>query len=73
MGNCRGIFLTNIVSKVWERRIILNEMHKRLKVDIHQNGGQNRRGTMDNLMAILTMQDQAKKEKRKLAMIFKDT
>jgi len=60
INNRRGIFITNIISKVWEK-LLLEEMLRSMEMDIHQNGGQKGRGTIDNLMAILTAQQSAKR------------
>ncbi|XP_066916108.1 uncharacterized protein [Clytia hemisphaerica] len=59
MDNRRGLFVTNVISKVWEK-LILGEMHEGIDMDIHQNGGQKGRGTLDNLMAIQTIIRSAK-------------
>ena len=71
MNNRRGVFVTNIISKLWEK-IILQKLQESLEIDIHQNGGQKGKGTLDNLMAILTVQQRAKKANQEVFMIFAD-
>uniref|UniRef100_A0A7M5VCA9 Reverse transcriptase domain-containing protein n=1 Tax=Clytia hemisphaerica TaxID=252671 RepID=A0A7M5VCA9_9CNID len=69
MNNRRGIFITNVVSKVWEK-VLLERMNQTMKIDINQNGGQKGRGTLDNLMAILSIQQMAKH--RETYIVFAD-
>eukprot|EP00111_Clytia_hemisphaerica_P023788 TCONS_00070099-protein len=69
MNNRRGIFITNVVSKVWEK-VLLEKMNETMKIDINQNGGQKGRGTLDNLMAILSIQQMAKH--RETYIVFAD-
>ena len=60
MNNRRGIFITNCISKVWEK-VLLNSMQHTMEIDVHQNGGQKGRNTIDNLLAIHTAQQTAKR------------
>ena len=71
MDNRRGLFVTNVISKVWEK-LILGEMHEEINMDIHQNGGQKGRGTLDNLMAIQTIIQSAKYLNQDVYIIFAD-
>lgn len=71
MNNRRGIFLTNIVSKVWER-IIMEEIRKDLKMSVFQNGAQKGKGTIDNMMTIMAVQNNNKRLKQNTYMVYAD-
>ncbi|XP_066912807.1 uncharacterized protein [Clytia hemisphaerica] len=71
MDNRRGLFVTNVISKFWEKQI-LGEMHDDIDMDIHQNGGQKGRGTLDNLMASQTIIQSAKYLNQDVYIIFAD-
>ena len=71
MNNRRGIFLTNIVSKVWER-VIMNKIRKSVTLTVEQNGAQKGRSTTDNLLTILAVVNERKRLKQNTCMCFAD-
>ena len=56
MENRRGLFLTNVISKVYER-VMIKKIEKDISLDIHQNGGQKGKGAIDNWMALMAIRD----------------
>ena len=54
MKNKRGLFITNLISKVYER-IIKDRNKERSKVSPMQTGGIKERSTIDNVMTILAI------------------
>ena len=56
MDNRRGLFLTNIVSKLYER--VIDEMtRERVTINEHQCGGQKGRSTADNIIMMKAVID----------------
>ena len=73
MTNQRGIFLTSIVSKTFER-ILLNRNLLTIdeKMTIYQNGGRKERGTVDNLFTVRAVIDEAKYYGKDLYLFYGD-
>ena len=63
MKNRRGIFLTSIVGKVFEK-VLLQKVTKDIKIDKHQNGGLKGRSTKDNWIALMAVIDMNRHLKR---------
>lgn len=71
MKNRRGIFLTNIVSKLYEK-VIMNKTKEHIKISKYQNGGQEGRSIKDNWIAIMAVMDMNRRLKRDTHMLFAD-
>ena len=71
MKNRRGIFLTSIVGKVFEK-VMMEEQRNRVRMSMYQNGGGKNRSAKDNWMAIMAIMDRNKKLGRDTYMIFAD-
>ena len=71
MKNRRGIFLTSIVGKIFEK-VMMEEQRNRVRMSMYQNGGGKNRSAKDNWMAIMAIMDRNKKLGRDTYMIFAD-
>ena len=69
MQNKRGLFLTNIVSKVFEK---IQDQESEIEYDPFQNGGQRGRGTVDNWMIVHAVIDEGKRLKKPVYFFFGD-
>jgi len=69
MKNRRGIFLTNIVSKLYEK-VIMNKTKEHIKISKYQ--GQEGRSIKDNWIAIMAVMDMNRRLKRDTHMLFAD-
>ena len=58
LSNKRGLFLTNVVSKVYEK--ILDKSSS-VQFDKNQNGGQKMRGVADNWMMLTAVMDEGRR------------
>ena len=56
MNNRRGIFLMNIISKLFEKTL-MNKIGKEVKVDEHQSGGKKGGMTSDNWIILRAITD----------------
>jgi len=56
MKNRRGIFLTSIMGKIFEK-VLIKEVEEELEMDKHQNGGMKGRSTKDNWLALMNIID----------------
>ena len=71
MKNRRGIFLTSVVGKIFEKAM-LQEVESQIKLDKHQNGGRKQRSTKDNWLALMSVIDKNKEVKRDTVLVFVD-
>ena len=69
LPNKRGLFLTNVVSKVFERVI---DKSNEVRLDKHQNGGTQNRGTIDNWIIMQAQIDEGKRLKKPVYLFFAD-
>ena len=69
LTNKRGLFLTNIISKFFEKTI---DQSCAVKFDRHQNGGQKRRGPADNWIILHAQIDESKRLRKPLYLFFAD-
>ena len=69
LSNKRGLFLTNIVSKAYEK---IMDKNSSVKFEKSQNGGQKRRGTVDNWMMMMAVVDEGKRLKKPVYLFFAD-
>ena len=69
LSNKRGLFLTNIVSKVFEK-IISKE--NPVLYDSNQNGGTKKRGTVDTWMLLRAVIDEGRRLKKPVYLFFAD-
>ena len=69
--NRRGIFLTSIIGKVFEKTIMEEQMN-RVKTSMFQNGGRKNRSTKDNWLALMAIMDKNKRLGKNTYMIFAD-
>ena len=71
MTNRRGIFLTNIISKLFEK-VINNKTKNEIKMSEYQSGGQTRRSTVDNWIVLGAVIDNNKRIGKETYIIFVD-
>ena len=71
MKNRRGIFLTNVLSKVFEK-ILLEKIGPGMKINKFQNGGQKKRSTKDNWMALMAVIDKNRSLKKNTYLLCAD-
>ena len=71
MDNKRGLFLTNILSKLYEKVIDLLTTEK-VKINEHQCGGQKGCGTIDNMIMMRAVIDNNRRLNRKTYCYFAD-
>ena len=69
LNNKRGSFLTNIISKVFEK---IQDRETEVQYDRHQNGGTKGRGTVDNWMILMSMIDEGKRMQKPVYLFFGD-
>ena len=69
MKSRRGIFLTNLVSKVFETIILKNDESAMYP---WQNGGRKKRSTIDNVLIIMGVIDNNRRLKKNTYLIFAD-
>ena len=73
MSNKRGLFLTNNISKVYERIVKERNMVSFTKgISEWSNGGLKRRAAVDNIMIINSIIEQNKYLKRNTFLVFTD-
>ncbi|MCH2406114.1 MAG: hypothetical protein MK200_07980 [Nitrosopumilus sp.] len=70
MDNKRGIFLTNIVSKFFEK--VLEELTGEIKYDKFQHGGCKGRGVIDNWLIMMAVRDSDVRLKKNTYLFFGD-
>ena len=71
MTNRRGIFLTSVVGKVFEKTV-LRTIEKDIKLGRFQNGGRKGRSTKDNFLTIMAVIDRDKEMGLETTMLFAD-
>ena len=71
MENRRGLFLTNILSKLFER-VLENVTREEIQMSQYQSGGQRKRGTCDNQIMMNAVIDQNRRLKKKTYLYFAD-
>ena len=71
MENRRGLFLTNILSKLFER-VLENVTREEIQMSQYQSGGQRKRGTCDNQIMMNAVIDQNRRLKKKSYLYFAD-
>ena len=71
MKNKRGLFITNVISKVYER-IIKERNSERAKLSASQTGGVTGRSTIDNTMVMLAIVERNKYLKKPTFITFAD-
>ena len=71
MTNRRGIFLTNLVSKIFEN-LIMQKTSNTVKIPPCQNGGQKGRSAIDNIIVIMAIMDNNRRLKQKTYIIYAD-
>ena len=69
LDNKRGLFLTNVISKVFESAV---DGIGTVCFDRHQNGGQKRRGGVDNWMLVRALIDEGRRLKQPVYFFFAD-
>lgn len=69
LANKRGLFLTNIISKVFEKVI---DTENPVKFDRSQSGGTKKRGTVDNWMMVNAVIDEGKRLGKLVYLFFAD-
>ena len=69
LNNKRGLFLTNVISKVFEKVI---DKISPVKFDRNQNGGQKKRGPVDNWMLLRSLIDEGRRLKKPVYFFFAD-
>ena len=69
LTNKRGLFLTNVVSKSFEKVV---DTSNEVKFDILQNGGTKHRGTVDNWIILGAIMDEGKRLKKPVYLFFAD-
>ena len=69
--NHRGIFLTPIISKLFER-VLYNRIYNKLNISEFQGGGRKGRGTQENLFIIRALIDNHLNNNRPLIMVLYD-
>ena len=69
LKNKRGLFLTNVVSKVFEK---IQDQESTVTYDQFQNGGTKGRGTVDNWMLVHAIMDEGKRLNKPVYLFFGD-
>ena len=69
LNNKRGLFKTNINSKVFEK---VQDQESEVKYDKSNNGGQKGRGTIDNWIVLMALVDEGKRLKKPVYIFFAD-
>ena len=70
LTNKRGLFLTNVVSKFFEK--VLEDQIGTVKFDEHQFGGTKRRGPVDSWFIMMALIDEAKRLRKNIYFFFGD-
>ena len=63
MKNRRGIFLTSVISKLFER-VILRKIEDQMECSQYQSGARKERGTADNWIVIMAVIDNNRRLKK---------
>ena len=71
MANRRGIFLTSVIGKVFEKTV-LRTIEKEVQLGKFQNGRRKGRSTKDNLLTVMTVMDRDRELGRETTMLFAD-
>ena len=71
MENRRGLFLTNILSKLFER-VLENVTREEIQMSQYQSGGQRKKGTCDNQIMMNAVIDQNRRLEKKTYLYFAD-
>ena len=71
MGNRRGIFLTSIISKIFEK-VLMEKTNKQITTSEYENGGKRGRSTKDNWLALMAILDNAKRRGESCVLLFAD-
>ena len=71
MKNRRGIFLTSVIGKVFEKTV-LKKVEGDIKVCKFQNGGRKERSAKDNLLSLMAVVDRNKELKNNTYVLFAD-
>ena len=71
MKNRRGIFLTSIIGKVFEK-VLLGKTINSIEIDRHQNGGLKERSTKDNWLAMMSVIDKNRELNKSTYVLFAD-
>ena len=71
MGNKRGLFITNVISKVYEK--ILKKRNSINGISWFQCGGQQNRSTIDHVMTLMAIIYKQKFLNKKTYLVFLDT
>ena len=71
MENRRGLFFTNILSKLFER-VLENVTREEIQMSQYQSGGQRKRGTCGNQIMMNAVINQSKRLKKKTNQYFAD-
>ena len=69
--NRRGLFLTSIVGKLFEK-VIMKETEGSVEISKYQNGGRKKRSTKDNWLALMAILDNAKRSNETCHLLFAD-
>ena len=69
LNNKRGLFLTNVVSKVFEK---VQDGESPVKYDRLQNGGTKRRATIDSWIILMALIDEGKRFRKPVYLFFAD-
>ena len=71
MKNRIGIFITNIISKIFEI-VLYNKVKGSIRQDMFQNGGQKGRSSMDNWFMLMTIIDNNRRLKKDTYVVMAD-
>ena len=71
MKNRRGIFLTSIIGKVFEK-VLLGKTINSIEIDRHQNGGLKERSTKGNWLAMMSVIDKNRELNKSTYVLFAD-
>ena len=69
LNNKRGLFLTNIISKIFET---IQDQETEVLYDILQNGGTRGRGIVDSWIILMALRDEARRLQKPLYLFFGD-
>ena len=71
MKNRRGIFLTSVIGKVFEK-VVLRKIEGDIKLGTFQNGGRKERSTKDNILGVMAVIDRKNYNNKETCLIFAD-
>ena len=71
MKNRRGIFLTSVIGKVFEK-VALRKIEGDIKLGTFQNGGRKERSTKDNILGVMAVIDRNKYNNKETCLILAD-